>query len=388
MPRAPRAHLLGRRGDRRPRQGRPARRGAGSAGSRRGGRPSRRRESRHSPLDARPHGPPLAGDEGRSPRRGRAAPRRLDADPGPAAGGPRPADAAGRRPPAAPRGPQAGRRAARRRSRRRARGRTATSRPSGRHHADALAAAGRSGRPVRDDGRASPRPAVLVLGGSEGGLSRNPTAELLASHGYDTLQLAYFGERGLPAELERIPLEYFVRALHWLAARPGASTRISFLRLARRRARAHPRLALPCARPRRRRVRAELLRRPRSTASRLPGHTVGCRSGTWLSRAARGRPNSAEGRAAASRRAHPRAGAPLVGGDDDFVCARPATSYGRSPSLLRARGKRNFASVADAHAGHAVAAKLPLLPLATFSSSGRARSAPRRMPCPKRCVRR
>jgi dienelactone hydrolase len=65
-----------------------------------------------------------------------------------------------------------------------------------------------------------PRPAVVQLGGSLGGHGALPAA-LLASHGYPTLSLAYFGEPGLPSELRRIPLEYFQAALRWLAARPG-----------------------------------------------------------------------------------------------------------------------------------------------------------------------
>lgn len=61
-------------------------------------------------------------------------------------------------------------------------------------------------------------PAVLVLGGSEGGsFIANSIAGLLASRGYAALGLAYFGMDGLPAKLDRIPLEYFERALAWLA---------------------------------------------------------------------------------------------------------------------------------------------------------------------------
>ncbi|HZR93123.1 MAG TPA: acyl-CoA thioester hydrolase/BAAT C-terminal domain-containing protein [Gaiellaceae bacterium] len=69
------------------------------------------------------------------------------------------------------------------------------------------------------------KPAILLLGGLEGGLFFPPVAKLLASHGYPTLDLAYFGLPGLPASLERIPLEYFQRALVWLAARPGVDPR-------------------------------------------------------------------------------------------------------------------------------------------------------------------
>jgi dienelactone hydrolase len=63
--------------------------------------------------------------------------------------------------------------------------------------------------------------AVLALGGSEGGYGNGLQAQLLASHGYPVLELAYFGAPGLPRELHSIPLEYLARALHWLHARPG-----------------------------------------------------------------------------------------------------------------------------------------------------------------------
>jgi dienelactone hydrolase len=62
--------------------------------------------------------------------------------------------------------------------------------------------------------------AILLIGGSEGGLSGGNTAELLASHGYPVLDLAYFSEPGLPSQLQNIPLEYFERALQWLATQP------------------------------------------------------------------------------------------------------------------------------------------------------------------------
>jgi dienelactone hydrolase len=66
----------------------------------------------------------------------------------------------------------------------------------------------------------SSRPAVLQLGGSFGSYGYLPAA-LLASHGYPTLALAYFKEPGLPQTLKDIPLEYFAKALRWLAAQPG-----------------------------------------------------------------------------------------------------------------------------------------------------------------------
>jgi hypothetical protein len=63
---------------------------------------------------------------------------------------------------------------------------------------------------------AARRPAVLIFGGSEGGLAVADLARLLASHGYPALALAYFHAPGLPADLARIPLEYFARAARWL----------------------------------------------------------------------------------------------------------------------------------------------------------------------------
>jgi dipeptidyl aminopeptidase/acylaminoacyl peptidase len=63
--------------------------------------------------------------------------------------------------------------------------------------------------------------AVLAIGGSQGGAGPVDLAALLASHGYPTLALGYFGAPGLPHELERIPLEYFQRGLRWLARQPS-----------------------------------------------------------------------------------------------------------------------------------------------------------------------
>jgi dienelactone hydrolase len=64
--------------------------------------------------------------------------------------------------------------------------------------------------------------AVLEFGGSEGRLSVSGRliGAALASAGYPTLDIAYFGEPGLPATLTDVPLEYFARALRWLARQP------------------------------------------------------------------------------------------------------------------------------------------------------------------------
>jgi dienelactone hydrolase len=74
--------------------------------------------------------------------------------------------------------------------------------------------------PAEGDG---PHAAILLLGGSEGGLGRGShhTALALQAEGFSVLQLAYFGVPGTPDTLERISLEVFDRGLDWLAAQPG-----------------------------------------------------------------------------------------------------------------------------------------------------------------------
>jgi len=82
--------------------------------------------------------------------------------------------------------------------------------------------------PVHEDGlrgtflvpsAAVHHPAVLVVGGSEGGQPLRRAA-WLASHGYVVLALAYFRFEDLPPQLESIPLEYFQKALQWMSNRP------------------------------------------------------------------------------------------------------------------------------------------------------------------------
>ena len=58
---------------------------------------------------------------------------------------------------------------------------------------------------------------IVWLGGSGSNLAINsPIAALLASHGFNVLSLPYFGEKGLPAKLSEIPLEYFDHVFDWL----------------------------------------------------------------------------------------------------------------------------------------------------------------------------
>ncbi len=67
------------------------------------------------------------------------------------------------------------------------------------------------------------RPAILLLGGSEGGLgaAADGQARLLAKEGFAVLVLAYYRLPGQPQRFELIPLETFTRALDWLKARDG-----------------------------------------------------------------------------------------------------------------------------------------------------------------------
>ena len=74
-----------------------------------------------------------------------------------------------------------------------------------------------------------PRPAVVTLGGSDGGLAEG-TAARLAERGFAALALGYFGVASLPSELMEVPLEYFAEALAWLKAQPiGDAGRIGVI---------------------------------------------------------------------------------------------------------------------------------------------------------------
>lgn len=67
---------------------------------------------------------------------------------------------------------------------------------------------------------ASQGPAVMVLGGSEGG---DPffAAEVFAARGIPALSVAYYRAPGLPDALVDIPLEYFDKPLQWLSRQPA-----------------------------------------------------------------------------------------------------------------------------------------------------------------------
>ena len=96
-----------------------------------------------------------------------------------------------------------------------------------------FAAPGVSRSEVRDNGLvatlfrpagADPRPAIIVVPGSGGGVPEG-SAALLASHGFVGLALAYFRAGHLPEALAEIPLEYFETAIRWLRGQDAVAGR-------------------------------------------------------------------------------------------------------------------------------------------------------------------
>jgi dienelactone hydrolase len=67
---------------------------------------------------------------------------------------------------------------------------------------------------------AGPRPGILLLAGSEGGLPIEHIASALQAEGFGVLQLCYFGCPGLPEKLVNVPLETFANGLEWLRRQP------------------------------------------------------------------------------------------------------------------------------------------------------------------------
>lgn len=75
-------------------------------------------------------------------------------------------------------------------------------------------------------------PTVLVLGGSEGGLSGgvDRTAKTLSGEGFSAMALSYWGAPGQNPHMENLPLETFDTALAWLKRQPGVdANRIAVL---------------------------------------------------------------------------------------------------------------------------------------------------------------
>lgn len=75
------------------------------------------------------------------------------------------------------------------------------------------------------DKNQSQRPALIVLSGSDGRIEKAQNiAQLLASHGFTTLALAYFALEGLNPHLEKIPLEIIQEAIVYLKKSPYADS--------------------------------------------------------------------------------------------------------------------------------------------------------------------
>lgn len=71
--------------------------------------------------------------------------------------------------------------------------------------------------------RKNPGPAILIFGGSEGGLSESVArhAHALQGAGYPTLHFSWWRAPGQPQRIENIPIESFEAALSWLQHQPG-----------------------------------------------------------------------------------------------------------------------------------------------------------------------
>lgn len=70
-------------------------------------------------------------------------------------------------------------------------------------------------------------PAILLLGGSEGGLGAGALimAKALQSEGFSVLQLSYYRAPGQPEAFAQVPLETFDRGIAWLKRAPGVDRR-------------------------------------------------------------------------------------------------------------------------------------------------------------------
>lgn len=64
-------------------------------------------------------------------------------------------------------------------------------------------------------------PVVVAFGGSDGGMNfGDANGKMIAPHGIAVLGLAYFKSDGLPATLDRVPIEYFIEAVDYLQTLP------------------------------------------------------------------------------------------------------------------------------------------------------------------------
>jgi acetyl esterase/lipase len=73
---------------------------------------------------------------------------------------------------------------------------------------------------IRPQELTEPTPAIIVLGGSEGGYKEGWATLIASKTRMPTLALAYFGAEGLPPTLENISLETISSAIDWLNQHP------------------------------------------------------------------------------------------------------------------------------------------------------------------------
>ncbi|MCI4671908.1 MAG: hypothetical protein MRZ79_27445 [Bacteroidia bacterium] len=59
------------------------------------------------------------------------------------------------------------------------------------------------------------RPLIILVPGSGGSFIPNQALEGLVNGGYNVLSIAYFGKKGLPKEIELVPLEYLEKVVRW-----------------------------------------------------------------------------------------------------------------------------------------------------------------------------
>jgi dienelactone hydrolase len=196
----------------------------------------------------------------------------------------------------------------------------------------------------------SRRPAVLQLGGSGSG-DASPGGALLASHGFPTLSLAYYGAPGLPTYLQNIPLEYFETALQWLASQPSVDpNRITLIGVSRG-------------------GEAALL-----VAANYPNLVHGVVACTTASHVLGAFPQPATG-AAWTISGNPilagllpvdRITAPTLiygGGKDEIVDSGPATK--ELADFAHANGRTNVTGKIYPNAGHGVGCRIPNIPAPT-----------------------
>lgn len=194
---------------------------------------------------------------------------------------------------------------------------------------------------------------ILIFGGSGGGFV-SPEPQLLASHGFPTLVIAYFGEPGLPKSLVRISLEYFVKAIRWLDRRPGVdSAKLAVFGISRG---TEPALLLGADFPKL--VHAVVALAPSSTVvpglprdgARVPAWTLGGKAIPIGSRIPVGRI---------------RGPVFLAAGVEDALWH----SYSSEQSIARSRMGKRTVTLVYPHAGHSISYGVPNVPLYTVVNS-------------------